>query len=314
MKAAVIGIGNVGMAAFNELLNLGGIDELALIARPASLAKVQAEVEDYLDALVLRPGNAPRLTWGSYEKCAGADVILYAAGVAQKPGQSRLELVETNVEIVKSVFAEVDKYNRDGIVICLSNPVDIITQTVVACTRRPRERVIGSGTLLDTARLVKHISGMLDLSPAAVNVFVLGEHGDSSCVMWSSLRVLGMSLNEYLSGDLGENASVSEGKLVQIVRGSAGKLIRGKGSTAYGVAAAARRIVSAIAGDTHEILPVSVLLDGEYGQRDVSVSVPCVLGRAGVLSVKRMNMTEEERAAFESSCAVLRGTAERIRR
>ena len=98
------------------------------------------------------------------------------------------------------------------------------------------------------------------------------------------------------------------------MRGSAGKLIRGKGSTAYGVAAAARRIVSAIAGDTHEILPVSVLLDGEYGQRGVSVSVPCVLGRAGVLSVKRMNMTKEERAAFESSCAVLRGTAERLRR
>ena len=307
MKVAVIGNGNVGMATFRELQKYREIRELVLIGRNQD--KIAGEIEDFRDADILQTSPAAKLSYGGYDKTEGADIIIYTAGVPQAPGQSRLELLENNAKVTRDIFTEVKKVNKSAIIIVLSNPVDIITAVVQDVTGFPRERVIGTGTLLDTARLKRYISSIFDVSPRSTEMFVLGEHGDSSCAVWSSIRILGMTIDEYLSMDLGENASVEHAKLSQMVRATAGKIIVQKGYTAYGVAAAAGRIVSAIINDTREIMPVSIRLKGEYNVNGIAISVPCVIGNRGVVSVKQMKLTEEEEAAFKKSVDIISETA-----
>lgn len=310
MKIAVIGNGNVGMAVFKELQNLREVHEIVLVGR--NKEKIEAEITDYLDAKILRTSPTAKLSGGGYELTEGADILIYTAGAAQKPGQSRLELVEQNVEMTKSIFEQINRYNRDGIIIVLSNPVDIITKAIQKYAERPVSKVIGTGTLLDTARLKRYVSSMLDVSASSVDVLVLGEHGDSSCVIWSALRVLGMSLDEYLSMELDEEAEVKHSKLSAMVRQTAGKLISAKGFTAYGVAAAACRVVSAIVNDTHEILPLTVVLNGEYDVQDLAISVPCMIGRKGLITTKQMKLSESEKEEFLKSVSILRETANQV--
>lgn len=277
--------------------------ELSLTGR--NVERIRAEVDDYADAQVLRPGPSGRITGGGYEKTAGADILVYAAGAAQKPGQTRLELAEENVSIARQIFAQVDRYNKDAIILCLSNPVDVITAAVRACTGRPAARVIGTGTLLDTARLKKHLAGLLDVSPESVVAYVLGEHGDSSCVIWSATRIAGLPIDGYLSSVLEDQAHISRDRMAGLVRGSAAKLIRAKGSTAYGVAAAAGRLVRSIVHDSRDVLTVSVVLEGAYGRQGLAMSVPCVVDRQGAHVAARLPMTEEERQALDASAEVL---------
>lgn len=221
MKIAVIGNGNVGMAAFGELLRMPEIRELALVGR--NVERIRAEVADYADAQILHTAPGVRLSGGGYEKTAGADILLYAAGAAQKPGQTRL----------------------------------------------------------DTARLKKYLSNLLDVSPASVTAYVLGEHGDSSCVIWSATRISGQPVDSFLSSALEDEAHIRRQVMAGMVRGSAGKIIRAKGSTAYGVAAAAGRLVQAIIHDTRDIMTVSVRLEGAYGKNGFAISVPCVVDSRG---------------------------------
>ena len=303
MKVAVIGNGNVGMAAFGELLRMPEIRELALVGR--NVERIRAEVDDYADAQVLHTAAGVKLSGGGYEKTAGADIILYTAGAAQKPGQSRLDLAAENVRITRQIFSEVDRYNREGIVICLSNPVDLITAVVCECTGRPAEKVIGTGTLLDTARLKKYLSNLLDVSSASVTAYVLGEHGDSSCVIWSATRISGQPVDSFLSFALDDEAHIRRQSMAGMVRGSAGKIIRAKGSTAYGVAAAAGRLVQAIIHDTRDVLTVSVMLEGAYGKNGFAISVPCIVDSRGAHVAAELPMTEEERQAFDASAEVV---------
>ncbi|MBR1797001.1 MAG: L-lactate dehydrogenase [Clostridiales bacterium] len=310
MKAAVIGNGNVGMATFRELQKLREIQELVLIGR--NQEKLSAEIEDFLDAEVLTTTPTAKLTYGGYEKTEGADIIVYTAGVGQKPGQSRLELVDQNAKITREIFTTVKQYNTDATIIVLSNPVDIITAVIQETMGIPREKVIGTGTLLDTARLKRYISKILDVSPSSTDMFVLGEHGDSSCVIWSSVRILGMTLDEYLSSDIGEDTEANHSILSEGVRATAGKIIKAKGYTAYGVAAAAGRVVSAVINDTHEILPVTVRLQGEYGVNGIAISVPCMIGKQGVIAIKNMKFTDDEKDAFNYSVSVLSDIAKGV--
>ena len=310
MKVAVIGNGNVGMAVFKELQNMREVHEIALVGR--NKEKIEEEITDYLDAKILRTCPTAKLCGGGYELTEGADILIYTAGAAQKPGQSRLELVGQNVEMTKNIFEEVNKYNRDAIIIVLSNPVDIITTAIQKFAGRPANKVIGTGTLLDTARLRRYVSSVLDVSSSSVDVMVLGEHGDSSCIIWSALRVLGMSLDEYLSLELEDEAMIKHNKLSAMVRQTAGKLISAKGFTAYGVAAAACRVVSAIVNDTHEILPLTVVLNGEYDVSNLAISVPCMIGRNGLITTKQMKLTESEKDDFMKSASILQETAKQV--
>lgn len=310
MKVAVIGNGNVGMAAFGELLRMPEIRELTLTGR--NVARIQAEVDDYADAQVLHTVSGVKISGGSYEKTEGADILLYAAGAAQKPGQTRLDLAAENVCITRQIFGEINRYNRDGIVICLSNPVDLITSVVSECTGRSPERMIGTGTLLDTARLKKYLSNLLDVSPSSVTAYVLGEHGDSSCVIWSATRISGQPVDDFLSSTLKDRAHIRQQAMAGMVRGSAGKIIRAKGSTAYGVAAAAGRLVQAIIHDTREVMTVSVRQEGAYGKNGFSISVPCVVDGRGAHVAAELPMSEEEKRAFDASCEVVAGLTEKF--
>lgn len=304
MKVAIIGNGNVGMSTFAALQNMREVNEVALCGR--NVEKIKGEIADYLDAKVLRDEIKCKLTGGGYEHTKGADILIYTAGVSLKPGQTRLELLAQNMDIVKSIFAEVDKYNKDAIVVVLSNPVDIITTAIQKVTGRPANKVIGSGTILDTARLKRYLAELFDLTPDGINVYVLGEHGDSSITAWSSFRIMGMTIDEYLSSEVGGEASVNKQQFSEKVHTSAYKLLKSKGFSAYGAAAAACHIVGAIANDTHEIAPVAIVLDGEYDVEGLAISVPCLIGREGVINVKQMKLDEEEKKAFDASVAILK--------
>ncbi len=310
MKVAVIGNGNVGMATFRELQRMYEIQELVLIGR--NLEKIAGEIEDFRDADCLSLHPTAKLSYGGYDKVKGADIILYTAGAAQKPGQSRLDLVQQNAQITKEIFEEVKKYNDSAIIVALSNPVDIITLVIQQTMGTARTRVIGTGTLLDTTRLKRYISTLVDVSFKSTEMFVLGEHGDSSCIIWSAASILGMSLDDYFSLDVGEKMSINHSIMSDDVRKTAAKIIAAKGYTAYGVAAAAARVVSAIINDTHEIFPVSLVLQGEYGVQNVAISVPCMIGKEGIISIKQMKLTEEEKQAFAHSAKILSETAETI--
>lgn len=310
MKVAVIGNGNVGMATFSELIRMPELYEVALVGR--NVDKILAEVYDYTDAQVLNLSPKAKIYGGGYEKTEGADILIYAAGAAQKPGQTRLELVEQNVHITQQIFNEVNKYNRDAIVICLSNPVDIITSAVCEFTGRPPEKVIGTGTLLDTARLKKYLSNLLDVSADSVIAYVLGEHGDSSCVIWSATKISGLPIDLYLSSILDDDIHIHREAMTNMVRNNAGKIIRAKGSTAYGVAAAAGRVVQAIVHDTRDVLTVSVLLNGQYNKSGFAMSIPCVVDRKGAYVAAQLPMTEEEKNAFEASADIIASITEKF--
>ena len=310
MKIAIIGSGHVGMAVFRGLQDLSGVQEIVLCGRDAKSPKMLAEIEDYLDAQVLRVAVPVKLSCGGYDKTAGADIIIFCAGTTPALNQTRLDLVKDNVAVVNAVFGEINKYNREAIIICLSNPVDIITAAVRAITGRSRLKVIGTGTLLDTARMRKKISALLDLAPTEINMFVLGEHGNSSCPIWSSLRILGLTLDEYMAEETGTVTQVKTAKLTDIMRYTGKFIHAGKGHTAYGVAESACRIVSAIINDTHEFFPLSVVCEGEYDIDGFATSVPCLIGREGILAIKNIRMQADEKAMFDQSAAILRKIAQ----
>ena len=303
MKVAIIGAGNVGLEVFRELQKTREVHEITLIGR--NLEKLRAEVRDHRDAAVLRPTPTPKLSCGGYAMTKDADILVYAAGSA-KIKSDRMELLEENCRIAEEVFSEVDNYNRDAIVICLSNPLDVITTAVRKYTGRPHGRVLGTGTMLDSARLIRYVADLLDISERSVNMFVVGEHGNSSVTLLSSFRIIGMTLDEYFSLEVGDERTVDSQRLTSAIRAAGRKIANGKGFTSVGVAAAASRLVSAIAADAREILPVSVVLQGEYGVRDIALSVPVVVGRNGAEAVKEIKMTAEEEAAFQDSAQVVR--------
>ena len=300
MKVAVIGSGNVGLAVFHELQRQNVINELVLAGR--NKKKILGEIMDFRDADVLSPDSTfIRLLGGGYEETKGADIIVYAAGVGRKPGQDRLELVQENAAIAKSIFTEVLKYNQEAIILVISNPVDVLTAAIREITGFERSRVIGTGTLLDSARLAGIISSFLEISPRSVSGMMIGEHGNSACVLWDTVRIGGISLQDYFAADVGLVSGTRANRLSDFVKTIGGKIIEAKGYTAYGVAAAAASIVAAITLDSHELYPVSVQMNGEYGLERIALSVPCILGRHGIVNTVPIHLENEDKEAFLKS-------------
>lgn len=305
MKVAVIGNGNVGLAVFRELQRQNEINELVLVGR--NKKKITGEVTDFHDADVLsRAFTSRQLIAGGYEETQGADIIVYSAGVGRKPGQDRLELVKENAAITRDIFKEVMQYNRDAIIVVISNPVDVLTAVIREITGFDRSRVIGTGTLLDSARLIRMISSLLEVSPRTVSGYVIGEHGNSSCVLWDTVRIGGISLQDYFAADTGSGSDIRTDRLSSFVRTVGAKIIEAKGYTSYGVAAATAAIVTAITLDSHDVYPVAMQMDGEYGLEKIAISVPCVLGRRGILKPVVLNLNDGDKAAFLQSADMIR--------
>ena len=308
MKVAVIGNGNVGLAVFRELQRQNEINELVLVGR--NKKKIAGDVMDFQDAEVLCSGFTSKKLWsGGYEETKNADIIIYSAGVGRKAGQSRLELVQENAVIAKKIFAQVLKYNQDAIIIVISNPVDILTAVIREITGFDRNRVIGTGTLLDSVRLYRVISSFLELSPDSVRGFIIGEHGNSSCVLWDTVRIRGISLEEYFSVDLGVDSQIRTEHISNFIHEIGGKIIEAKGYTAYGIAAATAKIVSAITLDAHDIYPLSIQMNGEYELEKIAISIPCLVGRSGIIKTLPINLNEEDKKAFLKSADTIKEVA-----
>lgn len=306
MKAAIIGAGNVGKTVFHDLQYVNFIDEITLVGR--NLDKVRAEVLDARDAAVLREVYGPRLYYGGYEATEGADVIIYTAGSA-KLKSDRMEMLHDNCVIAEEIFTEINRYNKDAIIICLTNPLDVITLKIQQVTGRDPRKVIGSGTLLESARLVRYVSELLELSDRSIHMSVVGEHGASAVALMSSVRIMGLTLEEYLKSVTGNGASLNLKRLSDAFKQAAFRIFNGKGYTSTGVSATACRIISAITTDSREVFPVSSVLQGEYGVQGIAVSVPSVLGRSGIIDIREASMIPEERSAFLASVETVRQAA-----
>lgn len=300
-KIAVIGAGNVGATIAYTLTLSGLAGEIALIDIAAD--KAEGEARDIMQGTAFSP--ATRVYSGDYSAIDGADVVIISAGVGRKPGQTRIDLCNINIKILRSVVAEIQKYASDNtIFVVVANPADILTYVTLRLSGVARNRVIGSGTLLDTSRLQTVIAEKIGLNnPQNVNAYVLGEHGDTSVVPWSLCTIAGMDFKTYceVNGMAGLAAPESLATLETSMRTAGGEVIKRKGATFYAIAMSVTRICEAVLRDTKAILPVAGYLDGEYGISDVCLSLPYVVGANGLEEQVKLEMTPEEVKLLQQS-------------
>ena len=308
-KVVIVGTGMVGMSYAYCLLNQSVCDELVLI----DVNKIRAEGE----AMDLNHGlafanSSMKIYAGEYDDCHDADIVVICAGVAQKPGETRLDLLKRNTEVFRSIIDPVTASGFNGIFLVATNPVDIMTRiTCVLSGFNPR-RVLGSGTALDTARLRYLVGDYLKVDPRNIHAYVMGEHGDSEFVPWSQAMLSTKPILELCKESSGAVCEERLRGIEEEVRTAAYKIIEAKKATYYGIGMALTRITKAILGDEHSVLTVSAMLRGEYGQRDVFVGAPCIINQNGLQKVLTLSLTDEEMERMNQSCKTLRESFEGI--
>lgn len=296
-KAAIVGCGFVGSATAFRLMQTGLFSELVLI----DLNREKAEGEA-MDLSHGRPfAHTMKIYAGSYEDVSDCAVIIITAGTSQKPRENRTALVGRNVEIFRSVLPEITRRIFEGILLIVSNPVDILTYVTWKLSGLPKERVIGSGTVLDTARLRYLLSEHLNVNSNSVHAMIIGEHGDSELAVWSGANVSGIEINHFCEIRGFYNHQQEMNRIYRQVRDSAYEIIDKKGATYYGVAMAVGRICESIIRDEHAVLPVSGLMCGEYGLDDLCISVPSIVGNGGLEKVLEIPLDRKEQAELERS-------------
>ncbi len=311
-KVAIIGAGSVGATVAYTLVAMGSVAEIVLI--DVNEAKAQGEALDIRQAT---PYLSPvKIYCGSYEDAAGSDIVIITSGVGRKPGQSRIDLTQTNVNILKSIAPQIVKYVPDALYLFVANPVDILTYVFCKITGVPKNRVIGTGTTLDSIRLRTRLSELYSVNQKQVHAYVLGEHGDSSFVAWSAADISGIPLSQY-ENTLTDKSEVkvtpySREEVEQYVKKSGGQIIAGKGATFYGIAACVAQIVNSIYSSSYTIFPVSTVLDGEYGISDVALSTLCAISSEGLVTTLTPNLSEEELEKMRNSAEVLKGVIAQI--
>ena len=308
-KAAVIGCGFVGSTIAYTLMQKGTFSELVLI--DAVQAKEEGEAMDISHGLPF--AHSMDITAGSYEDIADASVVIITAGANQKPGETRLDLVQKNSRIMKSIISEIKRVKCEGILLVVSNPVDILTQVAFQESGFPKERVIGSGTVLDTARLKYLLSQKLDVDSRNVHAFIAGEHGDSELAVWSCANVYGIGIRDFARLRGFDDFSAEMDEIYHAVRDSAYEIIERKGATYYVIGMAASRIAEAIVRDSHTVVPVSVSLNGEYGLSGLCLSIPTIIGNKGAEQVLEINLSEEEEEKLKRSADELKEVLSQIR-
>lgn len=299
---AIIGCGNVGATSAYALLQSGLFSRLLLL--DANKARAVGEAEDLAHAMpFLSPCEVMAV---DYQALAEAGLIIIAAGAAQRVGETRLDLVRRNAEIFRDIVDNVTRYNSEAILLVVTNPVDILTELTRRLSGFPAHRVIGSGTVLDSARL-KHLIGRhLAVDPRQVHAFIIGEHGDSELPVFSSANVSGIDLDHFCNTRCAACSASDLDRLFSMARDAAYRIIRDKGATYYAIAEAVRRIVTAIVRDESAILPISVHTGGVFGIHDLSMSLPAMLGAKGVERVLEIPLSREEHAALQRSATQLR--------
>lgn len=308
-KAVMVGCGFVGSASVFSLMQSGLFSEIAMI--DADREKAEGEAMDISHGIPF--ARQMKIYAGSYEDVRDAGIVIVTAGAAQKPEETRLDLVNKNVGIFKSIIPEIAKRKFEGILLIVSNPVDILTRVAQKLSGLPAERVIGSGTVLDSSRLKYSLGEHLSVDSRSVHAFIIGEHGDSEIAAWSSANISGIPLNDFCEMRGHYHHEESQEDIAEKVKNSAYEIIQKKRATYYGVAMAVRRICEVIVRDEKSILPVSTLMRGEHGIRDVVLSMPCIVGKDGIETMVPIQLNEEEEAKLKESAAVLAGIMEKIR-
>ena len=301
-KVAIVGCGFVGSSSAFALMQSGLFSEMVLI----DVDKDRAEGEA-LDISHGTPfGNPMKIHAGDYEDAADAAVIVVTAGAAQKPGETRLDLVNKNVSIFKSIIPRIREVGFEGILLIVSNPVDVLTYAAMKMSGLPESHVLGSGTVLDSARLKEALGAHLDVDPRNVHAYIIGEHGDSELAVWSSANVSGVPLSDFCEMRGHYDHLASEKKISEDVKNAAYHIISKKHATYYGIAMSVRRLCTAIMRDEKHVLPVSSLMVGEYGLDDICISMPTIVGRNGVECRVPVSLSNEEYAELHRSADALK--------
>lgn len=301
-KVVLIGCGMVGMSYAYALLNQNVCDELVLI--DVDKKRAEGEAMDLNHGLAFSGSNM-KIYAGDYRNCADADIVCICAGVAQKQGETRLDLLHRNTEVFKSIVEPVAESGFNGIFLVATNPVDVMTRITCAISGFNPRRVLGTGTALDTARLRYLLGEYFGVDPRNMHAYVMGEHGDSEFVPWSQAMLATKPVLELVNESNGRYTMERLDTVAEEVRTAAYKIIEAKRATYYGIGMALTRITRAVFGNECSVLTVSAMLRGEYGQKSVFVGVPCIVNRNGVQRVLELSLTEKELAAFRTSCKTL---------
>ena len=303
-KVVLIGTGMVGMSYAYALLNQSACDELVLI----DLDRLRAEGEAMdLNHGLAFSGSHMKIRAGDYADCANADIVAICAGVAQKPDESRTDLLQRNTQVFRSIIDPVTESGFNGIFLVATNPVDIMTRITCTLSGFNPRRVVGTGTALDTARLRYLLGEYFSVDPRNMHAYVMGEHGDSEFVPWSQAMLATRPILDICEQSGGRYRAEDMESISEEVRGAAQKIIKAKRATYYGIGMAMVRITRAIFGNESSVLTVSAMMRGEYGQSDVFIGAPCIVGRNGIQRILTLPLTDEELSKFAASCDKLRG-------
>lgn len=296
-KVTIIGAGFVGSTTAYTLMMSGLVSELVLI--DVNKDKAEGEVMDLNHGMqFVRP---VRVYHGEYSDCAGSDIIIITAGANQKPGETRIDLVHKNTAIFRSIVNEVKKYTTDSILLVVTNPVDILTYVTWKLSGFPVSRVIGSGTVLDTARFRYLLGRHAGIDPRNVHAYIIGEHGDTEVAAWSLTNIAGMTMDEFCRTCNKCEGQLSKYEIYNDVKNAAYHIIERKGATYYAVALAVKRIVEAIIRDENSILTVSSLLENKYGVSGVCLSLPTIVNSSGISNVLDLPLNSDEVSLFRKS-------------
>lgn len=309
-KAVIIGAGQVGLACAYSMLIQDTIDELVL--QDIDTDKVEGEVMDLVHGL---PFVQPNVVKAGTVADAGrdADVVIVTAGAKQRPGESRLALVERNVEIFRSIISDIVTHCPNAILLIASNPVDVMTYVSLKLSGFPTPRVIGSGTVLDTARFRYHLAEHLELDPRSIHAYIIGEHGDSEVPVWSKVNVAGALFcdAEWSGSPTADDAALDE--IFQRVKNAAYEIIKRKGYTSYAIGLGITEIVRAILRSQRRVMTVSTLIDGLYGIDDVCLSLPAVVDRHGATRIVNLPLSPLEEEQLRNSASVLREAVSQLK-
>ena len=300
-KITIIGAGSVGSTIAHILSLKPYVSELVMI--DILKDKADGEIMDMAQGTGFR--DPISMISGDYEDAAGSDIVIVTSGVARKPGQTRIELAKTNVAIMKSIAPQVAKHAPNALCIIVANPVDVLTYAFLKYSGMKENQVIGSGTMLDSARLRSIIAENVNINPKNVHGYVLGEHGDSSVVPWSLITVSGMELDTYCN-TLGIKMEMDLDKIAEEMRTSGAKVIGLKGATYYAIALSVTRICDCIMRDTNSVLAISTMINNRYGINDVCLSLPAIIGKTGIIEVINPPLLPAEEERLQNSANTLR--------
>lgn len=301
-KVVIVGTGMVGMSYAYALLNQGACGELVLI--DVNKERAAGEAMDLNHGLAFS-NTSMKIYAGDYEDCMDADIVVICAGVAQKPGESRLDLLQRNREVFRSIVGPVCESGFNGIFVVATNPVDIMTRIVYELSGFNPRRVIGTGTALDTARLRYMLGEYLQVDPRNIHAYVMGEHGDSEFVPWSQALFATIPIEEYCVKTGCKYCLEDMEAIGRDVCNAAQTIIKAKNATYYGIGMALVRITKAILDDENSVLTVSAMLKGEYGNNGVFIGNPCLINRNGISKILVLDLTPDELEKFERSCSTL---------